>query len=225
MNLPKTNKSLNPAYKRGFQDFYGRDFLVTPEVLIPRPETEQIIDACFNLVGKPILSGVKPREAVLNGAIKILDVGTGSGCIAVTLALEIEGAKVTAMDVSDAALEVAKRNAKKYGAQVDFKQSDLLAEVNNKFDIIVANLPYVDRNWPWLDQEALEIEPDLALYAEDGGLDLIKKLIRQVREKKATNYLILEADPSQHEAIKKYASDFGLKHIETQDFVQVYFSE
>ena len=109
------NANYLKAYKEGYQDFYDRDFIVTPDVLIPRPETEAIIDAVLNLVGKPFLPGVRPSDAKLPQDISILDVGTGSGCIAITLALELPKAKVTATDISEAALKIAQKNATKFG--------------------------------------------------------------------------------------------------------------
>ena len=199
-------------------DFYGRDFMVTPDVLIPRPETEMIVDAVLNLVGKPYLPGVKPSKPKLPQDCRILDVGTGSGCIAITLKKEITEAEVSASDVSEEALKVARENAKKFGADVDFVKSDLLNGIEGDFDIVVANLPYVDENWDWINKEALSVEPSLALYAEDGGLALIKKLIQQVSEYEIP-FLILEADPCQHERIVSYSRNYGYRILETRGFV------
>ena len=205
------------------QDFYGRDFIVTPDVLIPRPETEMIIDTVLNLVGKPFLPGVKPSEPKLPEDITILDVGTGSGCIAITLDLLLPQAKIVATDVSDKALKIAQKNASELGAEVEFLQSDLLKNVKVKPDLIVANLPYVDENWDWIDKEALSKEPALALYAKDGGLELIFKLIDQVAER-GVHHLVLDADPCQHERITSYAKKKGLALRETRGFI-LYLSE
>lgn len=199
-------------------NFYGKDFIVTPDVLIPRPETEMIIDAVLNLVGKPYLPGVKPSKAKLPEDLKIVDVGTGSGCIAVTLKLELPEATIVATDISEKALRVAKENAHDLGAKVEFLQGNLLESIDIKPDLVVANLPYVDENWDWVDKEALSCEPSIALYANDGGLELIYKLIDQVAEREI-QHLILEADPCQHERITKYAKKKGLKHQETRGFV------
>lgn len=89
-------------------DFYGRDYLVSPDVLIPRPETEMMVDTVLNLVGKPFLPGIKPSKAELPENLTIVDVGTGSGCIAVTLKLLLPQAKVVATDISDKALEIGR---------------------------------------------------------------------------------------------------------------------
>ena len=179
------------AYITGKKEFYGREFSVSPDVLIPRPESEAIVNLAKEISPKPL---------------KILDVGTGSGCLAITLKLEIPEAEVTALDISPKALEVAKNNARALGAEVDFRRSDLFSRVEGcKFDLIVANLPYVDKNWDWLSPE-LKYEPDLALYAENGGLELIQKLIDQASAYLLNDgNLILESDLSQHDSIEQYA--------------------
>ncbi len=198
-----------------FQDFYGRDFWVTKDTLIPRPETEQLIDAVLNLAGKPYLPGVKPSKRVLPEAPTILDVGTGSGCIAITLALELPEAKVYASDISKKALKVAQKNAANLGAPISFIIAYLLKKVKFTPDVIVANLPYVDPDWDWLDKEALSREPALALYTEDHGLALIKELIDTASSK----YLILEADPCQHAEIISYAQQQSYTLIDTRGFI------
>ena len=185
-------------------NFYGRDFTINKDVLNPRPETEQIVDEVLRICGKPILPGVKPEPAKLNPkGLKILDIGTGSGCIAITLKKELPKADIYASDISEKALKIAQKNAASHNTAIIFIISHLLEKVNFTPDIIVANLPYVDRNWDWLDQESLKEDPDLALYAPDGGLALIKELIDTATSK----YLILEADPSQHKEIINYAKD------------------
>ncbi|MBR3135031.1 peptide chain release factor N(5)-glutamine methyltransferase [Candidatus Saccharibacteria bacterium] len=174
------------AYIIGKKEFYGRKFGVSRDVLIPRPETEAIIDVV--------------KELDVDDKV-IVDVGTGSGCIAITLALETK-AKVIGIDKSMVALRVAQDNAERLGAKVEFMAGDLLSDYRGpEPDIVVANLPYVDREWEWTSPE-IQYEPEEALFAEKGGLELIYKLIDQCRAK----YLILEADPSQHKKIIKYAS-------------------
>ncbi len=203
------------AYRDGEVDFYGRRFVVTKDTLIPRPETEMAIDAVKLLAGQSILSGVKPPRRKLSDAPRILDVGTGSGCIAVTVATELPEAEVVACDVSVEALKVAEENAKRLGvsARVKCVKSDLLANIEGKFDVVVANLPYVDKSWEWLkepDSAGLKYEPSLALYAEDGGLAMIFRLLDEMGEREGfTRWLILEADPCQHEAIVAQAEQKG----------------
>ncbi len=199
-------------------DFYGREFVINGDVLIPRPETELMVDMVLSLAGKSYLPGVKPGKAVLPEDMTILDVGTGSGCIAVTLKLELPKASVVASDVSEKALAVARENARRLGAGAKFVQADLLDGILTQPDIVVANLPYVDENWEWIDKEALSKEPSLALYAEDGGLALIKRLIDQVTER-GIRHLVLEADSCQHERIAMYAEEKGLMINQTRGFI------
>ncbi len=219
MNAPSKKPK---AYQDGTKDFYGRDFIVTPDVLIPRPETEQIVDAVLNLAGKPYLPGVKPSPKQLPDKSIILDVGTGSGCIAITIKKELPEATVYASDISKKALEIAQKNADKHGASISTIISHLLEKVNDGTiptpDLIVANLPYVDPDWDWLDKESLSQEPELALYAKDHGLAQIKQLITEASVLKI-KYLALEADPCQHDSIISYAQKAGFKHLETRGFI------
>ncbi len=191
------------AYLFGRKEFYGRDFIVSKDVLVPRPETEALIE----LAKKHDFSG------------NILDVGTGSGAIGLTLWLELKNIQITLSDLSLEALEIAKKNAKKLKIKtVEFMQSDLLEayEPTEYFDCIVANLPYVDKSWERSPET--KYEPAMALFAQDGGLELIKELIEQTPAVlKQDGYLLLEADPVQHESIIAHAKlDFSL--IETQNY-------
>ena len=203
------------------QDFYGRDFIVTPDVLIPRPETEFIIDEVLKLAGKSYLPGVKPEKRILPENLTIMDVGTGSGCIAVTIKKELPDTTVIASDISEPALKVAEKNAQTLGASIITIISHLLEKVKTGTvptpDVVVANLPYVDEDWDWLDKEALSHEPAIALYADDHGLALIKKLITEAAALKI-KHLILEADPCEHQAIIEYAKKAGFNHVETRGY-------
>lgn len=210
-----------PPYKT--VNFYGRDFLVNCVVLTPRPETEQLVDEVLKLCGKPILPGVKPEEAELNPrGLKILDVGTGSGCIAITLKKELPEAKIYATDFSPYPLIVTHDNAKKHQVKIHIAHSYLLNAVLDRElprpDVIVANLPYVDRDWDWLDKEALASEPPTALYAEEGGLKLIKRLLHDSEAK----YVVLEADPSQHKEIIKIAENCSYAFYNENGFALVF---
>ncbi len=215
------NEDYPKAYKDGKAEFYGREFMVSPDVLIPRPETETMVEMVLSLAGKAYLPGVKAPERKLPKNPKILDVGTGSGCIAITLKLELPEALLSAVETSEKAIEVAQRNAKQLKADVSFRKSNLLSavETSEKFDVIVANLPYVDRDWEWLkepESRAIKYEPELALFAENGGLELIFRLIDEIKGR--TKYLILEADPVQHEKIVVYAKSRGFKFLEIRGF-------
>jgi release factor glutamine methyltransferase len=189
------------AYIRGHQEFYGREFAVDPRVLIPRPETETLIE----MIKKYVHSG------------SLLDVGTGSGAIAVTVKLENPKLKVSASDVSHAALEVARSNAEALHADIDILKSDLLDNVAGEFDAIVANLPYVGHHWDVSPET--HAEPKLALYADDDGLALITKLLAQApKHVKPGGYLLLEADLRQHSAIQKAANEHGWAFVAADGF-------
>lgn len=153
------------AYLLGSREFYGRDFLVTPDVLIPRPESELLVDIAKTKVG----SG---RTA------SILDLGTGSGCIAIALALELQQAHVCAVDVSPAALRVAEDNARTLDARVSFRVSDWFSDLPlQRFDLIVANPPYVAAGDAHLLEGDLRFEPVSALTDHADGLTDIRHIV------------------------------------------------
>lgn len=224
----KSRQDPPKAYTKGIQDFYGRNFIVTPDVLIPRPETEQIIDAVLILAGKPYLPGIKSTKNLLSDNPIILDVGTGSGCIAITIKKELPCSKVYATDISKEALSVAKKNARNLNAPIHLIISHLLKKVKEGAlpipDVIVANLPYVDKDWDWIDKKALSFEPDIALYADNRGLELIFNLIRDASDLKI-EYLVLEADPIQHSPIEKFALKHGYKLKRKDGFILTFYFE
>ena len=193
------------AYVLGEKEFFGRRFVVDRNVLVPRVESETIIDMAIKLY-KDRKIGDKPR---------ILDVGTGSGCLAVTLSLEIPNADVTALDISGDALKIAMENTLNLDAKIRFVKSDLLDRVRNDvYDLMVVNLPYVDGDWDFLSPE-LEWEPETALYAEEKGLEIIYNFIDEVYKYKNTRYIILECDICQQKALRNYIDKKGLRVIET----------
>ncbi|MDE1163479.1 MAG: peptide chain release factor N(5)-glutamine methyltransferase [Acidobacteriaceae bacterium] len=160
-------------YILGVQEFYGMEFAVTPAVLIPRPETELLVEA------------VELWATQRNSArtLQIVDVGTGSGAIAVTLATHVAGVRLTAVDISPRALEVAKANARTHSAdrRIDFLENDLLTGMNEGiFDCVVSNPPYVPQlDLPTMQPEVTDHEPHLALFAGDDGLAVYRRLIPQ----------------------------------------------
>lgn len=171
------------AYLTGRQGFYSLDFFVTKDVLIPRPETEQLVDWVLANVDRK-----KPTTTI--------DVGTGSGCIAVTLAKYLPAATIIASDVSEKALLVAKKNARthKVSARISFRRGSLLSVLkpNEQLDLVVANLPYLTK--PQL--KNVPHEPKLALHGGTRGLELIEKLILQIVGRNIPK-AILEIDPQQ----------------------------
>jgi release factor glutamine methyltransferase len=170
------------AYLINQKEFFGLDFYVDKRVLIPRPETELLVEKILALVK----NGKLPTTA------KILEVGTGSGCISVALAKNNSDFHITAVDISTDALSVAKLNAKKHDVEtnISFRESDLLSHLdeqysNNPFDVIVANLPYIGRSrFNLVSKETHDYEPHLALFAGEDGFLLYEKLFQQIGEKK-----------------------------------------
>lgn len=153
------------AYLVGAREFYGRRFRVTPDVLIPRPETELLVEEALAHL---------PRSAPRS----VLDLGTGSGCIAVTIACERPPVKVIAVDASVRALEVARDNASTLVASVEFIESDWFTRLaGRRFDLIVANPPYIASGDPHLSRGDLRFEPPAALAAGADGLDAIRRIV------------------------------------------------
>ncbi|MEI9811847.1 MAG: peptide chain release factor N(5)-glutamine methyltransferase [Acidobacteriota bacterium] len=168
----------------GKVEFYGRDFRVTPDVLIPRPETEHLIEAALD-----------------HARGRVIDVGTGSGCIAGTLAAEVPTAQVFATDISKAALAVARGNA----LGVTFVEGDLLAGFKDEsFDLVVSNPPYVAlRDRDMLQREVREHEPALALFGGEDGLDVYRRLIPEAaRVLKPEGWLVLEIGAEQGDSVR-----------------------
>jgi len=192
------------AYIVGHKEFYGRRFKTTPAALIPRPESEAVIE---------LLKTIMPTSLPLvKDTKKLVDVGTGTGCLGITAKLEYpEELDVTLTDLSQQALSLARQNAERLQAAVHFHKGDLLRGYGSPVDIILANLPYVDRSWEVSPET--HSEPELALYANNDGLALIFQLIDQAAQLlKPNGSLILEADERQHAAIIQAATKQGLKH-------------
>ena len=189
----------------GEQEFWGLPFSVTPDVLIPRPETEHLVEA--------VLERFRGIPAPRIQALRILDVGTGSGAIAVALAHALPQAQITALDISEAALAVAKKNAARNGvaSQIRWLHSDLLAGVaQGNFDAVVSNPPYIaEAERATLSAEVRDHEPSLALFAGATGLEIYERLIPQARRVLAPEgWLFLEIGFGQQAAIEKLLSDW-----------------
>ena len=190
------------AYLVGSREFYGREFRVTPAVLIPRPETELLVEVALAKVS----GGGTPHD------VKIFDLGAGSGCVAITLALEL-GCEVTAVDVSPEALAVARENAERLGANVKFVQSDWFAAIEGEFDLIVGNPPYVAEGDPHL--RDLAFEPMTALVCGTDGLNAIRRIVAEApRYLKPGGWLLLEHGYDQAEAIRALLTEAGFRTIE-----------
>lgn len=190
------------AYLVGYREFYSRRFAVTPAVLIPRPETELLVEQSLGVLRSAGLT--RPR---------VLELGTGSGVIAVTLALEYPGAAVMATDIDAAALEVAAENARTLGARVSLGLGDLYQAVGDEgpFDLIVSNPPYLGTDQgPRPEENVVRNEPARALFGGADGLDIIRPLINGAPDYLAEGgYLILEMAPFQVERAEAIMLDRG----------------
>lgn len=155
------------AYLTGEREFYSLSFKITPAVLIPRPETELLVDAALS-------------RLPAHGEPRVLDLATGSGCVAIAIARHRPRARVTATDLSPEALAVARENAAGHQVRIEFLRSDWFAALSGReFDLIVANPPYIALDDPHLDQGDVRFEPRQALVAGPGGLDGIEILVKQ----------------------------------------------
>jgi len=205
-------KRIPIAYIEGHKEFYGRDFIVDKNTLIPRPESEDIIEILNQLLS-PIIENLPNSNLV--------DVGTGSGCLGISAKLEFPKLDVTLTDISLDALNVASQNAKVLSVNVAILQSNLLESYPKEPYIIIANLPYVNRGWDRSPET--NHEPSLALFANDNGLSVIKRLITQASNKLSDKgYLMLEADPTQHDSIISFANKHLFKLEIQKNYILVF---
>ena len=190
------------AYILKNREFYGLDFYVGPGVLIPRPETETLVEEAKALV----------RREFPSGNPVIADIGTGSGAIAVSLARLFPRAKVYAADISRQALDIAALNCIRHGVRVELLQGDLLAPLPQPVDIIVANLPYVrDDELVGLSEEIRDHEPHIALVGGKDGLDIVRRLIVAAPEwLKPGGTVLVEVAPAQVDTLKAWVDELGL---------------
>lgn len=188
------------AYILGYREFYGINVAVTPDVLIPRPETEGLVEHTLFMA----LMGMETRE------LTIADVGTGSGAIAVNLAIHLPAARIYAVDLSEAALDVAAWNIRAHAVadRVRLGHGDLLEPLPGPVDVIVANLPYIPTGRiPTLQPEVRQ-EPPLALDGGMDGLDLVRRLLAQAPDKlNSPGVILLELDPEQFPAAETAARE------------------
>jgi len=196
-------------YITGHQEFWGLDFLVTPAVLIPRPETEHVVETVLALVNE--YSG---RER-----LRMVDAGTGSGCIALALASELRTAEIHACDLSEEALEIARVNAARLalGARVLFRRSDLLGIYDSAaFDFVISNPPYVGENEAdKVQKQVREFEPRAAVFSGPHGLDIYHRLIPQAhRVLKPGGWLVMEIGYSIEEQVNGLLTD-GWSDLQT----------
>lgn len=188
------------AYIVGSREFWGLEFEVTPEVLIPRPETEMLVEGAVTF-------------ARANGSRRVVDVGTGSGCIAIAVAHELPGVRVIATDTSAAALAVASRNAVRHRVsdRLSFVRTDLLHGLDAKADLILSNPPYIaGRDADTLPPEVAVYEPSGALFGGDDGLDVVRRLLREAPKALAPGgRLVIEFGVDQEQRLRAAAKAAG----------------
>jgi release factor glutamine methyltransferase len=198
------------AYITGFREFWGLEFDVTPDVLIPRPETELIVE------------GVCERHPDRRGVNHIVDVGTGSGCLSVALAREFPRAHVTAIDISDAALRIARRNAVRHGVldRITLMKGDLLDAIAGPVDVIVSNPPYVP-SAARLQPDIVRFEPALALFSGEDGLSALAALVGSAQARLSSSGLFaVEFGFGQSDAVTTLADAAGWRRITIKDDLQ-----
>ena len=222
--LAERSRGVPAQYITGHQEFWGMDLIVSPAVLIPRPETEHVIETVLELAAVERAGGQACPERSRSECpphripLRIVDVGTGSGCIALALAKELPRAEIHAVDISPAALEIARANAIRHQLEshIKFHEADLLSGLvpgfeNNSFDFVVSNPPYVGESEA--DQVQLEVrkfEPRNAVFAGPTGLEVIARLIPQARAAlKAGGWLVMEISGTISEEVERMLKEWA----------------
>lgn len=228
--ITRRSQHIPLAYIRGHAEFYGREFAVNAHTLVPRPETETMIDLLKQLVGTELRRGPSSTSAVT-----IADIGTGSGAIAVTAKLELPQAEVIATDIDEQCLETARANAQTLSADISFLQGNLLGpfrtmRLSDYPTILLCNLPYVPDNFQI--NTAATHEPKHALFGGPDGLDLYRELFQQLSTRVPLGipkgalvrpaYILAESLPLQHETLAAIAKSAGYSLQKTDDFIQVF---
>jgi release factor glutamine methyltransferase len=199
--LKKRRDGLPVQYITGKTEFYGLPIMVGPGVFIPRPETEILVEAAIKKSGA-LATGAPEHQST---SLKILDLCTGSGCIAIVLAKHINCAKIIATDISGEALEIARQNAllNNVAEKIDFRQADLFSGIDERFDIITCNPPYIKRDDIKNLPQEVSYEPQIALDAGQDGLDFYRMVARQASGfLKPDGILALELGDGQAETVR-----------------------
>jgi release factor glutamine methyltransferase len=205
--LKKRSTHLPLAFVRGHTEFYGRKFLVNRRVLEPRPESETMIELLLNLP--------------LHNNVNIADVGTGSGALGITAALELQSKNVDLYDIDASAISVARHNQALHELHLHTRKSDLLRRHIRKYDVILANLPYVPDHYK-INQSAA-MEPKIAIFGGKDGLDIYRRFFQQLnRFNWKPTYVLCESLPPQHDALEFIAQSNNFKLIKTLDLIQVF---
>jgi release factor glutamine methyltransferase len=207
-------KHIPMAYIRGTSEFYGRNFVIKPSVLVPRPESEAIIE----LLDELIVGKIKPQNPLkMKDDWSIADIGTGSGALAITAKLEHPNSLVDAYDIDAAALNVAKTNVDLFTLDIRTTVSNLIDNFQQDYDVFLCNLPYVPDTHPI--NSAAEWEPKIALFGGRDGLDLYRELFQQIKKhNRYPLYILFESFPSQITEISHIAAGVDYELLKTRDF-------
>ena len=207
--LIEERKSGTPiAYITGYRDFWSLRLKVTPDTLIPRADTELLVETALTLKNVE-----KPCD--------VIDLGTGTGAIALSLANECPSWRITATDINPETLAVAKENAQNLELTVSFKESAWFDAINDRFDLVISNPPYIESDDPHLQQGDLRFEPAGALASGQDGLDDIRLLVKQaLKHLKKDGYLLLEHGYQQAEAVRSLMAEAGYIDIETHQDIE-----
>lgn len=209
LKLNQRKRHVPIAYIRKKIEFYRRTFFVNNDVLVPRPESESMISLLKLINFAP-------------GVVNIADIGTGSGVLGITAALEISNSVVDLYDNSREAIEIAKKNSKRFGIKLKTRLSDLLTNLDGKYDVMLANLPYVPLNFPV--SKSIKHEPENAIFSDNSGLSHYKKFWNQLKQLKSDrpDHIIVESLPQQHAQQISLAKSTGYKIILTEGFIQYF---
>lgn len=206
MTLLKKANDVPVSYLLGYQDFYGYRYQVNKNVLIPRNETEELINYCLEYIKK---NNYKK--------IKILEIGTGSGCICITLNKELNKLnidnEITSCDISNEALKVAKQNALILNSNINFIESDVFSNlINYDYDLIISNPPYIEKN-EFVSKRVLNNEPHIALFSDETGLEIYQKMFSQINKFINLKAMFFEISPCIEQGLEllknKYCSNFN----------------
>lgn len=209
MTLLKKANDIPVSYLLSYQDFYGYRYQVNKNVLIPRNETEELINYCLEYIKK---NNYKK--------IKILEIGTGSGCICITLNKELNklniNNEITSCDISNEALKVAKQNALILNSNINFIESDVFSNlINYDYDLIISNPPYIEKN-EFVSKRVLNNEPHIALFSDDTGLEIYQKIFSQINKFINLKAMFFEISPCIEQGLEllknKYCSNFNSQY-------------
>lgn len=208
-NLLNRRKQHEPlAYVRGKSEFYGREFIITPAVLEPRPESETMIEELLILPDLP-------------NNVYIADIGTGSGALGITAKFELPDARIDLIDIDQKALKIAKTNVDNFTLRINVICNDLLDDIKTKYDALLCNLPYVPDDFKI--NTAAGHEPRNAIFGGQDGLDIYRKLFKQLDQREShVLYILTESLPTQHIELTKIAKKSGYEIYSKNDFILVF---